>query len=85
MSRGQGINAVYKALMDGSYPKTYKPTEEEEFNQALRQAKDNINEAAWRWELILWITATSPGEYLKLEQVPLPDLASARLHSLYNA
>jgi len=75
---------VLKSLSDGKYPKTYKPTEEQEFNQALRQAREHITETAWKWEILLWITANSPAEYMQLERAPVTDLASARLHSLYN-
>lgn len=76
---------MLKALGEGKYPKSYKPTEEKEYNQALRQARDQIIETAWKWEILLWITANNPAEYLQLQQLPITDVASARLHSLYNS
>lgn len=39
----------------------------------------------WYWDHLIWITADNTAELLQLENIPITDLARARIFKLYNS
>lgn len=47
------------------------------------EAKHMLSENTWYWDNILYLTAGNASELIRLETLPVDELARCRLHKLY--
>jgi len=75
---------VFKALESGAFPKSFKPGEIDDFEQAKKAAKESLFEITWEWDHLLNLTSTGI-DYLKLEKIPVIDFAHIYIANIYRS